>query len=125
LTSLPDKEAFLEYCRAKAHTWATNADTFLLSVDINDLKARPKNTEDLKSSAAQRIRSMETQPEDARSAIYKDKNGISLACVLAWRVPECPKLTDVGILPLNKISMLKFSTIYTDGLPWGPGKDSD
>ncbi|KAJ7787317.1 hypothetical protein B0H14DRAFT_3580541 [Mycena olivaceomarginata] len=94
LISLPDKEAFLEYCRAKAHTWVTNADTFLLSVDINDLKARPKNTEDLKSSAAQRIRSMETQPDDARSAIYKDKNGITLACVLAWRVPGCPKLTD-------------------------------
>ncbi|KAJ7877044.1 hypothetical protein B0H14DRAFT_3130256 [Mycena olivaceomarginata] len=91
LTSLPDKEAFLEYCRAKAHTWVTNADTFLLSVDIND---RPKNTEDLKSSAAHSIRSMETQPEDARSAIYKDKNGITLACVLAWRVPGCPKLTD-------------------------------
>ncbi|KAJ7937679.1 hypothetical protein B0H13DRAFT_1852316 [Mycena leptocephala] len=90
---LPDKE--LEYCRAKAHTWVTNADTFLLSVDKNDLKARPKNTEDLKSSAAHSIRSMETQPEDARSAIYKDKNGITLACVLAWRVPGCPKLTDV------------------------------
>ncbi|KAJ7849551.1 hypothetical protein B0H14DRAFT_2765427 [Mycena olivaceomarginata] len=94
LTSLPNKETFLEYCRVKAHTWVTNADTFLLSVDINDLKARPKNTEDLKSSAAQRIRSMEIQPEDARSAICKDKNGITLACVLAWRVPECAKLTD-------------------------------
>ncbi|KAJ7790590.1 hypothetical protein B0H14DRAFT_2939020 [Mycena olivaceomarginata] len=67
--------------------------------DMKLAKARPdqKNTEDLKSSAAQRIRSMETQPEDARSAIYKDKNGITLACVLAWRVPECPKLTGVGL----------------------------
>jgi hypothetical protein len=76
----------LEYCRAKAHTWATNADTFVLSVDISDLKARPKNTEELKSSAAHHIRSMETQPEDARYAIYKDKNGITLACVLAWNL---------------------------------------
>lgn len=113
LTPLPNKEAFLRYCQAKAHTWVTKADTFILSVDINDLKARPKNTEELKLSAAQHIKAMEAQPEDARSAIFKDKNGITLACVLAWRVPGCPKLTDVSTnMPSYNNIALTYVTPY-------------
>ncbi|KAJ7815114.1 hypothetical protein B0H14DRAFT_2603730 [Mycena olivaceomarginata] len=95
LTSLTSPDItgdFGAYARSKALRWALNTDTFILSIDINDLKNRPKNTEELKSRAAQSIKAMENQPEDAASAVFKDKNGITLACVFARRSPNATKI---------------------------------
>ncbi|KAJ7934537.1 hypothetical protein B0H13DRAFT_1855134 [Mycena leptocephala] len=94
LVPLPDQRDFEEYCRRKARKWAEEADTFILPVNIEDLQARPKNTEELKLLASKDILAMESEPEDARSATFKDINGITLACVPAWRDPGCPKLQD-------------------------------
>ncbi|KAJ7818454.1 hypothetical protein B0H13DRAFT_1922235 [Mycena leptocephala] len=85
LASLTVDGDFRVYARSKALSWALNTDVFLLSIDINDLKNRPKNTEELKSQAAERITAMENEPEDATSAVFKDKNGVTLACVFARR----------------------------------------
>ncbi|KAJ7442817.1 hypothetical protein B0H11DRAFT_2347618 [Mycena galericulata] len=85
LASLTVDGDFRAYARSKALRWALNTDVFLLPIDINDLKNRPKNTEELKSQAAERITAMENEPEDATSAVFKDKNGVMLACVFARR----------------------------------------
>ncbi|KAJ7803931.1 hypothetical protein B0H14DRAFT_3154244 [Mycena olivaceomarginata] len=82
LTPLNINCNFQQAAQLKARTWADNCDMCILrDVDVNVLKARPKNTDELKSLAAQRIADMRDQLEDARSAIFKDKNGITLACV--------------------------------------------
>ncbi|KAJ7878096.1 hypothetical protein B0H14DRAFT_3130039 [Mycena olivaceomarginata] len=82
-----------ETAQLKARARADNCDMFILpDVDLNVLKARPKNTDELKSLAAQRIAEMGDQLEDARSAIFKDKNGITLACVFAHRIPGAQKM---------------------------------
>ncbi|KAJ7933642.1 hypothetical protein B0H13DRAFT_1855888 [Mycena leptocephala] len=70
----------------------------LQDVDVNVLKARPKNTDELKSLAAQRIADMGDQLEDARSTIFKDKNGITLVCVFAYRIPGVQKMHGKVIL---------------------------
>ncbi|KAJ7712559.1 hypothetical protein B0H14DRAFT_2645197 [Mycena olivaceomarginata] len=76
-----------ETAQLKARTWADNCDMFILQdVDVNILRARPKNTDELKSLAAQRIADMGDQLEDARSAIFKDKNGITLLLLTAFPV---------------------------------------
>ncbi|KAJ7933130.1 hypothetical protein B0H13DRAFT_1856420 [Mycena leptocephala] len=85
LTSVAINGDFLAYARLKALRWALNTDTFILPIDINDLKNRPKNTEELKSRAARSIIAMKNDPEDATSAVFKDTNGVTLACVFAQR----------------------------------------
>ncbi|KAJ7856183.1 hypothetical protein B0H13DRAFT_2357509 [Mycena leptocephala] len=86
------KGDFRAYARMKALKWAMNADVFILAFDIDDLKSRPKNTEELKSIAAQRISAMENEPDDATSAVIKDRNGVTLACVFAHRSANVTKI---------------------------------
>ncbi|KAJ7939932.1 hypothetical protein B0H13DRAFT_1850132 [Mycena leptocephala] len=69
-----------------------NADVFILALDIDDLKNRPKNTEEPKSIAAQRIAAMENEPDDATSAVIKDRNGVTLACVFARKSANVTKI---------------------------------
>ncbi|KAJ7843857.1 hypothetical protein B0H13DRAFT_1909198 [Mycena leptocephala] len=96
LTSLTVNGDFRAYARSKALSWALNTDVFILPIDINDLKNRPKKTEELKSQAAERITAMENEPEDATSAIFKDKNGVTLACVSARRSLDKMKIHGWG-----------------------------
>ncbi|KAJ7928728.1 hypothetical protein B0H13DRAFT_2311354 [Mycena leptocephala] len=86
------KGDFRAYARMKALKWAMNADVFILAFDIDDLKSRPKNTEELKSIAAQRISAMENEPDDATSAVIQDRNGVTLACVFAHRSANVTKI---------------------------------
>ncbi|KAJ7864114.1 hypothetical protein B0H14DRAFT_2574554 [Mycena olivaceomarginata] len=92
LTSLTVNGNFRAYARSKALSWAFNTDVFILPIDINDLKNRPKNTEELKSQAAERITAMENKPGDATSAVFKDKNGVTLACVFSRRSLNAMKI---------------------------------
>ncbi|KAJ7814338.1 hypothetical protein B0H14DRAFT_3747792, partial [Mycena olivaceomarginata] len=92
LTSLTVNGDFRAYARSKALSWAFNTDVFILPIDINDLKNRPKNTEELKSQAAERITAMENKPGDATSAVFKDKNGVTLVCVFARRSLNAMKI---------------------------------
>ncbi|KAJ7787625.1 hypothetical protein B0H14DRAFT_3579500 [Mycena olivaceomarginata] len=92
LTPLNINQNFQETAQLKARTWADNCDMFILQdVDVNILRARPKNTDELKSLAAQRIADMGDQLEDARSAIFKDKNGRTLLT----RIPGVQKMHGV------------------------------
>ncbi|KAJ7788756.1 hypothetical protein B0H14DRAFT_3892267 [Mycena olivaceomarginata] len=76
LTSLTVNGDFRAYARSKALSWAFNTD----------------NTEELKSQAAERITAMENKPGDATSAVFKDKNGVTLACVFARRSLNAMKI---------------------------------
>jgi hypothetical protein len=108
LTSLTVNGDFRAYARSKALSWAFNTDVFILPIDINDLKNRPKNTEELKSQAAERITAMENKPGDATSAVFKDKNGVTLACVFARRSLNAMKIHGVCI----NFSFLFISPMY-------------
>ncbi|KAJ7856159.1 hypothetical protein B0H13DRAFT_1902762, partial [Mycena leptocephala] len=108
-TSLVITGDFGAYARPKALRWALNTDNFILPIDINDLKNRPKNTEELKSRAAQSIKAMENQPEDAASAVFKDKNGITLACVFSRRSPNATKIHGAYLGTLGR-TLEHFST---------------
>ncbi|KAJ7788278.1 hypothetical protein B0H14DRAFT_2628430 [Mycena olivaceomarginata] len=55
---------------AKRSDGPLNSDTFILPIDINDLKNRPKHTEELKSRAAHSITAMKNDREDATSAVF-------------------------------------------------------
>ncbi|KAJ7933561.1 hypothetical protein B0H13DRAFT_1856063 [Mycena leptocephala] len=92
LTTLTVKGDFRAYAQMKALKWAMNADVFILALDIDDLKNRPKNTEELKSIAARRIAAMENEPDDATSAVIKDRNGVTLACVFARKSANVTKI---------------------------------
>ncbi|KAJ7896887.1 hypothetical protein B0H13DRAFT_1884858 [Mycena leptocephala] len=90
--TLTVKGDFRAYAQMKALKWAMNADVFILALDIDDLKDQPKNTEELKSIAAQRIAAMENEPDDATSAVIKDRNGVTLACVFARKSANVTKI---------------------------------
>ncbi|KAK6984723.1 hypothetical protein R3P38DRAFT_3375015 [Favolaschia claudopus] len=60
--------------RKKAARWALDTDVFIVPVDINELKERPKNTKTLKTEAAGKVRNLRESPADAVSAFFKDKN---------------------------------------------------
>ena len=111
LTALTVKGDFRAYARMKALQWAMNADVFILDLDIDDLKNRPKNTEELKAIAAQRIAAMENEPDDATSAVIKDRNGVTLACVFARRSANVTKIHGVRRPTTHPIS-IHFKGIY-------------
>ncbi|KAK7015246.1 hypothetical protein R3P38DRAFT_2518770, partial [Favolaschia claudopus] len=67
----------------KAARWALDTDVFIVPVDINELKKRPKNTKALKAEAAAKVQSMRESSADAMSGVFKDINGTTLACVFA------------------------------------------
>ncbi|KAK6997264.1 hypothetical protein R3P38DRAFT_3220815 [Favolaschia claudopus] len=74
---------FVIYARKKAARWALDTDVFIVPVDINELKKRPKNTKALKAEAAAKVQSMRESSADAMSGVFKDINGTTLACVFA------------------------------------------
>lgn len=117
------KGEFQAYARLKAQEWVQNCDMFILPVDINDLKDRPKNTEELKCRAAQGIRAMEDIPGDAASGIFKDKNGVTLACVFARRSSNVTKISGVRP-PYSFLILLSEHGKLTGMLSWHRRKNS-
>ncbi|KAJ6541293.1 hypothetical protein B0H10DRAFT_1970787 [Mycena sp. CBHHK59/15] len=71
---------FQVYARRKVLKWRLNTDVFGLPIDIEDLKIRPKNTEELRSQASERVKAMGNKPEHATSAVkFKDTNATMLS----------------------------------------------
>lgn len=78
---------FTRACKTRAQLWLATAPSFTLpTVDLNQLRSRPKNTKDHIEKAQNCMKEMRTWPADACSGRWYDKNGQLVVAGFAYHI---------------------------------------